>query len=255
MTSQGVVLDGYEYQRYQTGAQPFWTPLRFPGQYHDVETDLFENWNRYYDPSIGRYLQPEPMAVVDSLMVRSPTYGYAKSNPINWTDPTGNYTVDDPTKCSNWKAAEWLAQKWAGCAGTSGDKNCKCQEALAKCNGGCDICAILATGTGPEALFQDLGELKPTRTNDPSGYDGKRARESIHFVTGERSYSMNERMCNDSAYIPALASTLIHEASHACAIVNNGKGLRDRNTLPGMLDPPTAGCAAVDIEAACKGAF
>ena len=60
-TSQGVVLEGYEYQRYQTGAQPFWTPLRFPGQYHDAETDLFENWNRYYDPSIGRYLQPEPM--------------------------------------------------------------------------------------------------------------------------------------------------------------------------------------------------
>jgi RHS repeat-associated protein len=61
-TSQGVVLEGYEYQRYQTGAQSFWTPLRFPGQYYDAETDLFKNWNRYYDPSIGRYLQPEPQS-------------------------------------------------------------------------------------------------------------------------------------------------------------------------------------------------
>ncbi|AEI68588.1 hypothetical protein [Corallococcus macrosporus] len=31
---QGVVLEGYEYQRYQSGAEPFWIPLRFPGQYN-----------------------------------------------------------------------------------------------------------------------------------------------------------------------------------------------------------------------------
>jgi len=36
------------------------TSLRFPGQYADAETDFFENWNRYYDSSVGRYLQPDP---------------------------------------------------------------------------------------------------------------------------------------------------------------------------------------------------
>jgi len=60
-TYTGVVLAGYEYQRYQAGAQPFWTPFRFPGQYHDAETDLFQNWNRFYDPAIGRHLEPEPL--------------------------------------------------------------------------------------------------------------------------------------------------------------------------------------------------
>ena len=29
--------------RSQSGAQPFWTSLRFPGQYYDAETDLFQN--------------------------------------------------------------------------------------------------------------------------------------------------------------------------------------------------------------------
>jgi len=36
-------------------------PLRFPGQYYDAESDLTENWNRYYDPQLGRYLETEPL--------------------------------------------------------------------------------------------------------------------------------------------------------------------------------------------------
>ena len=46
-TYTGVVMAGCEYQRFQTGAQPFWTPLGFPGQYHDAETNFFQNWNRF----------------------------------------------------------------------------------------------------------------------------------------------------------------------------------------------------------------
>ncbi|WP_395847605.1 RHS repeat-associated core domain-containing protein [Cystobacter fuscus] len=93
-TSQGVVLEGYEYQRYQTGAQPFWMPLRFPGQYHDAETDLFENWNRYYDPSIGRYLQPEPLLQYPEWV--APAYAYALNNPLHYTDPDGRQAVPLP---------------------------------------------------------------------------------------------------------------------------------------------------------------
>ncbi|NMO14735.1 RHS repeat-associated core domain-containing protein [Pyxidicoccus fallax] len=92
----GVAMVGYEYRRFQTGAQPFWTPLRFPGQYHDAETDLFENWNRYYDPSSGRYLQPEPMledpewSVKQAKAGTSPhAYAYANSNPLFFVDPDG----------------------------------------------------------------------------------------------------------------------------------------------------------------------
>jgi RHS repeat-associated protein len=53
------VMEGYEYRRVQTGASALWTPLRFPGQYFDSESDLFENCNRYYVAQIGRYLEPD----------------------------------------------------------------------------------------------------------------------------------------------------------------------------------------------------
>ncbi|ATB49360.1 RHS repeat-associated core domain-containing protein [Corallococcus macrosporus] len=93
---QGVVLEGYEYQRYQSGAQPFWIPLRFPGQYHDDETGFAENWNRFYNPSIGRYLQPEPMLQSPNFVkgmasqgMSAPAYAYANNDPLHFTDPTG----------------------------------------------------------------------------------------------------------------------------------------------------------------------
>lgn len=83
----GAVLDGCEYQRYEEDARPFWTPLGFPGQYYDSETDLLENWNRYYDPSTGRYLQPEPLLAATSVAL--PVYAYAMNNPVGVVDPTG----------------------------------------------------------------------------------------------------------------------------------------------------------------------
>nr|MBA2708243.1 RHS repeat-associated core domain-containing protein [Gemmatimonadaceae bacterium] len=92
----GASIDSYEYRRYQSGAQPFWVPLRFPGQYYDEETDLHENWNRYYDPSIGAYTQPEPLMSNPGFVrgearrgFSAPAYAYARSNPVNVTDPTG----------------------------------------------------------------------------------------------------------------------------------------------------------------------
>jgi RHS repeat-associated protein len=66
--------------------QPFLeNPLRFPGQYFDAETGLHQNWHRDYDPSIGRYLQPDPTGLDDGPNV----YAYAGSNPVNYFDFEG----------------------------------------------------------------------------------------------------------------------------------------------------------------------
>ena len=59
--------------------------LRFPGQWFQLETGLHYNWHRSYDPTVGRYTQPDPLGFVDGPSV----YGYAGGSPQRWADPDG----------------------------------------------------------------------------------------------------------------------------------------------------------------------
>jgi RHS repeat-associated protein len=61
-----------------------YTPLRFPGQYHDPETGLHYNHNRYYDPTTGRYLSIDPLG----LQLSANPLAYV-ANPTALTDPLG----------------------------------------------------------------------------------------------------------------------------------------------------------------------
>ena len=59
--------------------------LRFPGQYFQIETGFAYNWHRHYDPTTGRYTQPDPLRFVDGPSM----YAYAGNSPLMRTDRDG----------------------------------------------------------------------------------------------------------------------------------------------------------------------
>lgn len=67
--------------------------LRFPGQWFQSESGLHQNWMREYDPTLGRYIQADPLGLVDGASV----YGYALQNPGRYVDPRGEFAVRVPS--------------------------------------------------------------------------------------------------------------------------------------------------------------
>lgn len=62
---------------------------RFPGQYYEQETGLSYNYRRFYDPSIGRYIQYDPIGISAGMN----TYLYADARPATRIDPAGESAV------------------------------------------------------------------------------------------------------------------------------------------------------------------
>src|SRR5258708_6049734 len=94
--SQALAWDAVLRPFGQTEQQTFpsLTNLRFPGQYFDVEDGLHQNGFRDYDPSLGTYVDSDPIVLDGGVDV----YLYSEASPIVRIDAVGLYGVqsDEP---------------------------------------------------------------------------------------------------------------------------------------------------------------
>jgi RHS repeat-associated protein len=59
--------------------------VKFPGQHFDAETSLHYNYFRTYDPTLGRYLEHDPIGLAGGWN----RYAYVQGNPLANIDPQG----------------------------------------------------------------------------------------------------------------------------------------------------------------------
>ncbi|WP_261845086.1 RHS repeat-associated core domain-containing protein [Aliamphritea ceti] len=86
--SQGKIVWSAHYRAYGQLAiaevEEILNPIRFQGQYHDLETGLYYNRHRYYDPHTARFTTIDPIGLAGGLN----NYQYVP-NPTGWVDPLG----------------------------------------------------------------------------------------------------------------------------------------------------------------------
>ncbi len=97
-------------------------PWAFTGRRYDAKAGLYDYRARHYAPTIGRFMQRDPMGYVDGVNL----YAYVGNNPVTWIDPSGYGRHGDFWKCFGKcmlleggllapivsKFAEELATKW-----------------------------------------------------------------------------------------------------------------------------------------------
>ena len=68
---------------------------KYTGQTDDIETDLYYYGSRYYDPVLGRFIQPDSI-IPDAYSSQALNgYSYVLGNPLRYVDPAG-YAAEIP---------------------------------------------------------------------------------------------------------------------------------------------------------------
>ncbi len=108
--SAGNVVQRYEYDSFgniiSMSDPDFIQPYTYTSREYDPESGLYFYRARYYDDKVGRFISEDPILKPGNpnapfmlrYLLKTPAslhaYGYAKNNPLRYTDPTGTLSCE-----------------------------------------------------------------------------------------------------------------------------------------------------------------
>ena len=99
-------------------------PLTYRGYIYDRETGFYYLQSRYYDPSVGRFLNADGYILTGPGIIGHNMFACCGNNPVNRVDPTGHFWSEiwEFTKTAITeigKAMGGLSPAYAGCGGAA----------------------------------------------------------------------------------------------------------------------------------------
>jgi RHS repeat-associated protein len=95
VNGQRAAVNSYQYDPWGavTGLQEaVANPLRFAAREYDVETGLYYNRARYYDPELGRFISEDPIGLAGGIN----PFACGADDPVNRSDPAGMAPIELP---------------------------------------------------------------------------------------------------------------------------------------------------------------
>ncbi|MEK4297356.1 RHS repeat domain-containing protein [Paenibacillus sp. FSL R5-0914] len=124
LDTNGNVVNSYSYDSWgniTNQTEGISNSFKYAGEIYDEETGLYYLRARYYDPSIGRFINEDTYEGQINNPLSLNLYTYATNNPLMYIDPTGNwneklginYTINEMK--NQWTSANTLSEKnyWA----------------------------------------------------------------------------------------------------------------------------------------------
>jgi RHS repeat-associated protein len=110
MVTTGTVISDERYTPWGTArdmSQQAAVPYRYTGQREEAALGLYDYGARWYDPSIGRFIQADTIVPEPANPQNLNRYSYALNNPLKYTDPTGY----DPLDAEWWKTFKSMGRE------------------------------------------------------------------------------------------------------------------------------------------------